>query len=232
MKKLIMAAFIAAAIISASKVEGQARERKIEKRENAARERRFDREENAEARVEKRIERIEDEAERATDRRIGRDKNAGQRELKRIEREENAEVMADERRFEREERREQRDPRMHARRHLRSGDVALHEYYRDGAIDDIRHDMLMTADLWKIKNRSDKQIWNTVNDLGENVRVKIKGNDYKDFVKVKVDSEKAFVKDIAPIDKTKHVAKIKENHDRFVMRNVRFEDGADIVFLR
>ena len=109
-------------------------------------------------------------------------------------------------------------------------DVEIHNYYMNGEIREVRQDMLLTENLWKIKNRNHKQIWYAADrNSRKDIVVKLKGNDYKSFAKVKVDGDKAFLKDIDPVNRRKHVAKIKENGEKHVAKDVVRENGTEII---
>lgn len=110
-----------------------------------------------------------------------------------------------------------------------NNDVQIHNYYMNGEIKEMKHDMLLTGNLWKIKNRNQKQIWYAVNDKNEDVAVKFKGNDYKSFAKIKVDGDKKFVKDINPAKRNKHVAKIKQDGKKHVLKDVVRENGTEVI---
>lgn len=111
-------------------------------------------------------------------------------------------------------------------------DLLIHECYINGEIRDIKHDMLMTGNLWMIQNRGQKQIWRAMNAEGQDIEVKFKGNDYKHFVKAWVDNERAFVKDIRPVNRSKHVAKIYEDGEKHVAKDVVRANGTEIVSAR
>lgn len=105
----------------------------------------------------------------------------------------------------------------------------IHDFYVNGQVSDIKHDMLLTGNLWKVKNRNQKQNWYTTNRNDEDLVVKLKDNERKTFAKVKTDGDREFVKDIHPAKRNKHVAKIREEHQRFVAKDIVRESGAEIL---
>ncbi len=105
----------------------------------------------------------------------------------------------------------------------------IHKYYKNGRIKDVRHSMLLTENLWTVSNKKNKQIWSAVNTDKQNVVVKLKGNDYKSFTKANVKGNREFIKNIEPVNKDKHVAKIREEGKRYTLKNVTGENGSQIV---
>lgn len=110
--------------------------------------------------------------------------------------------------------------------------LEVHGIYMNGEIKDVKQDMLETGYLWTVKNRNHKQIWSAEDNCGNPVTVKLKGNDYKSFVKANVDGERSFVKDINPEGRSKHVAKIKEDGEKHVLKDVIRHNGTEVVSYR
>ncbi len=109
-------------------------------------------------------------------------------------------------------------------------DDAILNYYRDGRIQDVKHSMLLTENQWWVKHRKHKEIWNTQNTAARDVTVKFKSKGDKSFVKAKtVGDGKEFLKDYNPVKNDKHIAKIREDGKVYRMKNVAYEDGAEIV---
>lgn len=111
-----------------------------------------------------------------------------------------------------------------------TAEVLLKNYYNDGSIEDIRYNMVRDDNKWKIQVGNDKEVWRTTNARGQDVVVKLKDNDYKSFVKVKVDGEKAFVKDIEPAGSDKEVVKVQDMEgNRTVVKDVQRDAATEVV---
>lgn len=110
--------------------------------------------------------------------------------------------------------------------------LEVHGIYMNGEIKEVKQDMLETGYLWKVRNRNQKQIWSASDNCGKDVTVKLKGNDYKSFVKANVDGERAFVKDVNPQGRAKHVAKIKEDGTKHVLKDIIHHNGTEVVSYR
>lgn len=112
----------------------------------------------------------------------------------------------------------------------------IHDFYVNGQVqvNNITHDMLLSRNLWKVenRNRNQKQNWYTVNRNGENIVVKLKDNDYKTFAKVRTNGNREFVKDIHPAKRDRHAGKIREDHVRYVARDVVRENGTEIIRIK
>ncbi|MCD8186560.1 MAG: hypothetical protein LUD68_09030 [Rikenellaceae bacterium] len=114
----------------------------------------------------------------------------------------------------------------------RSAQVVLTSTYNNGDVEDIAYDMIMDGDAWKVKTGRDKEVWKAVSN-GHEYTVKLKDNDYKDFVKVHEDgSSRDFVKDIETdrrdvhkekVDGEKEVTKVIEKENEIVIKHK--EDG-------
>jgi hypothetical protein len=114
--------------------------------------------------------------------------------------------------------------------------VEIHRIYTNGEIQNVEHKMVLKGFLWKVEQRNGKQIWTgyAVGDeaIGEIAKVKLKGNDYKSFVKVNVDGKRSFVKDIYPVSGYRHLAKIRQEGERYVVKDIVHHNGSEIVTIK
>lgn len=112
-----------------------------------------------------------------------------------------------------------------------SEQLVVHPAYQNGAIATAEvRDCLDNSDMnWRVVDRKHRQVWSGANKMGQEVTVKLKDTKRKDCMKTRVGNERVFAKDINNPKSKRHVAKIRENGEKYVAKNITTENGCEVM---
>jgi hypothetical protein len=105
----------------------------------------------------------------------------------------------------------------------KSATVVMNHEYGNGQAEDVNYDFVNVDNAWKVADGNLREVWRTKTPEGAPLEIKLKESPHKDAVKVYVDGEHDFVKEIH--DPGKEVVKVREGDTRDVSKVVEHKDG-------
>ncbi len=107
----------------------------------------------------------------------------------------------------------------------------IHKAYEAGDVnfDKVKEGMIKAGYNWRVKTKKHGETWVAGNPQGQDVYVKMKEGKKSTKVKAHVGRDRMFAKDLNSGNGKKHVAKIYEEKEKYVVKSITNENGCQVI---